>query len=425
MAKSRRLRARRPSPPPRLLEHGEFGTHDPPELQLAGRTDDAPMTLLRLGATDLERGVDAIRNGACPSAVVTGFGERADVIARARRATRELGVPWLTDPLVFLTALPGYRTSRHLKDLDYAPGRDSEPYGPREFDDLDLTRRVGRAVVGAQMDIGASGAWAGSFTLSGMTDPWLPIDQRLIRIGTDAGRAWGSPVIAAVPLRLMGFDSTEAQRLLVRALSACKPDAWLLMMDGVSESSSAERMVAALRLVLLLQVTNAPVIVGRSGDLRRFFWAFGVRGTEVGLGRLLRFYVPDYRKRSRGPGPTPGPRFEFPSLCCSLGQSNARDLLGAEVVPETNCGCPVCTLAYRRRLVELPGRIHRDGGSVPQYTGTVGARGAAARTGLQRPPVVGAMQWQRVGSSTERKRLSNASRGRLASTSATYARRPA
>jgi hypothetical protein len=183
---------------------------------------------------------------------------------------------------------------------------------------------------------------SGAIVVSRIDDPWLAVNQTLLRIGADAAAAWGVPLIAALPIRMSGFDGLDAQRLLVRALTARRPDAWLLMADRLSEDSGVERIVAALRLALLLQAASAPVILARAGDLRRLAWTLGVAGAEFGLGRMLRFAVPDFRKAKRGPGPTPGPRMKLPSLVGSAPFEQARRLVGAELVLEAECECPGC-----------------------------------------------------------------------------------
>lgn len=287
----------------------------------------------------------AIAAGARPTAVVTGMSEPNDTTIAARRRSRDCDVGWLADPLLFRTGLRGYRTAPKLEALDYTPGRDGDPYSPAEFDDADLLRRVGRSVVGAQVDLLASAAFAGAFVIERIDDPWLSVNQRLLRVGADAAAAWDIPYIAPLPARIAGFENLEAQRLLVRALAARQPDAWLLMLDGLSEDSSPERIVAALRLALLLQAGGTPVILSRGGDLRRLFWAFGVAGADFGLGRLLRFAVPDFRKGKGGPGPTPGPRMELPSLASSVPFDAACKLIESEVVAEADCACPACRSA--------------------------------------------------------------------------------
>jgi hypothetical protein len=341
MSGSRRLRASRRLPPLRLLELGDAGASGSTTLVLSGRPADPPSLFVRVGSVDLGAALRAVAAGARPAAIVTGLSESRDVTSRARRLTREHQIPWLCDPVLYRTALPGYRTAKHLQDLDYAPGRDADPYTAEEFENPALMRHVARGVVGVQMDVGASGSWAGSFVSSGMQDPWLRVNQQLLQVGISAAQEWSTPVLAGLPVRMMGFETIENQRLFVRALSSSRPAAWVLMLDGLTETSSPRRIVAALRLALALQASGIPVFISRAGALRRLFWAFGIRGAEIGLGRLLRFYVPDYRAGRGGPGPTPL-RFETPSLACSLSVSAVWDLLMAEVIAEADCDCPAC-----------------------------------------------------------------------------------
>ena len=353
--RGRRLRARRAAPPLRLIEQGEGGSASSTTARL-NLTGDGPITLMRLGRTDLTAGISAVRAGARPTAVVTALSESRDTTVRARRLSGEAGVPWLSDPSLFRAGLDGYRTAPNLQALDYTPGRDGDPYRPDEFQDDDLVRRVGRSVIGAQVDLLCGGAISGAFAVSRIDDPWLAVNQALLRIGADAATAWDVPLIAALPLRMAGFDDLEQQRLLVRALAARRPAAWLLMLDGLSEDRGSERTVAALRLALLLQAASAPVILARAGDLRRLAWALGIAGAEFGLGRLLRFSVPDFRKAKRGPGPTPGPRMELASMAMSVPSGQARQLLGRELVAEADCDCGGCSGAesLEARIAAIP-----------------------------------------------------------------------
>jgi len=297
--------------------------------------------MLRLGGGDLGSAARALAAGARPTGILTSLAEGRETTNRTRRVTREIGIPWFADPLLFRTGLEGYRTAPNLQALDYTPGREADPYRPEEFDDVDLERRVGRTVVGAQGDIGASGALSGAFAISEPSDPWLPVDRRLFELGADAAAAGGLPLLGVLPLRIGGFESPAAQQFLVRAFAENVPAAWFLMADGLAEESPAERMLAVLELSARFRASGPAVILGRAGDLRRLFWAFGI-GTESGLGRYLRFSVPDYRKSSRGPGPQGGPRIELPSLCCSLPYEKARRLCDAEMVAEAECNCPAC-----------------------------------------------------------------------------------
>src|SRR4051812_21856115 len=107
---SRRLRVRR-RPPLRLLEQGLMGSAPRRPLVFAAASNERPITLMRLGDQDLVPGMRAIEAGARPSAVITGLGERPELLRHARRLTSEARVPWFADPLLFKTALPGYRVA--------------------------------------------------------------------------------------------------------------------------------------------------------------------------------------------------------------------------------------------------------------------------------------------------------------------------
>jgi hypothetical protein len=311
---------------------------------------------MRLGRSDLEAGMRAVREGARPAAVITGLGEGLSTTSRARRLSATAGIPWMADPLLFRTALEGYRTPSALQDLDYTPGRDGEPYLPEDLASREVTNIVGRSVVGAQVDLQAGAVIGGGFTVSSIDDPWLKVNQHLLRVQADAAATWDLPLIAALPLRISGFTDLDSQRLLIRALMARRPDAWLLMADGLSEDSGIERTIAGLRLALALQAASAPVILARAGGLRRVALSLGVAGVEFGLGRMLRFSVPDFSKSGRGPGPIPGPHVELGSIGVSVPFVHADRFVREGLLAESNCGCSSCTQAasFDERMARMP-----------------------------------------------------------------------
>jgi hypothetical protein len=345
MANGRHLKTkRRPSPEPRLFDHGDSENlgGEYVSLQFHRAASRAPHLLMRLGPSDVAHGLEAIAAGAMPSAVVSGLNETEEFTSQIRRSCAERSVSWICDPQLWKTALEGYRTSPRLQALDYTPGRDADPFTADEFEDRAFLARIGRQVVGDQFDVGASAPLAGGFVARSPEDPWLEITAEMVRVGLAQRDTLGArPLIATVPLDLSGFLGLDSQRELVRMLGMHRPDAYLLMLSGLHQDSSPERLVAALRLSLLLQEGGAPVILGRAGMLRHLFLAFGVRGIEFGLGRLLRFAIPDYTSSGRRGGGVA--RFELPSLLSALVPEIAVAALAADLLPESDCSCPACS----------------------------------------------------------------------------------
>lgn len=340
MSPGRHLKSTRRPAAQRLFEHGEAGSGGPLSLQFHPQAERAPHLLMRVGPRDLPHALTAIDAGAKPAGLVSGLNEHRDFTIEARRSCARLQLDWFCDPQLWKTALPGYRTSKQLQLLDYAPGRDAEPYAAAEFENRDLERQVGGGVVGAQFDAGANGVFGGAFVMRSPADPWLDVSLRMLRLGLAERDLLGArPLVATVPLDLARFTDEQDQDQLIKALSAHRPDAYLLMLSGLDEDSSSERIVAALRLSLLLQQSGVPVLISRVGALRHLLLAFGVRGVEFGLGRLLRFSIPDYSKKG---GPGAEARFELPSLLGALKPGPALAALTAEVLPETNCECAGC-----------------------------------------------------------------------------------
>ena len=340
----RTLRAvRRPPAAARMLDDGDVAAGGGYLLRIREEDGPArPLLLVRLGSKDVKAAHRAIAAGSIPTAITVGLGELKQTVTAVRAIANNLEVPWGSDPLLYKTALAGYRTATSLQALDYTPGRDADPYLTAELEDDRLLRQIVRKSVGHQYDMGAGFVFAADFYIAGPDDAMFAVSQRSRRISMDARDAFGErPLIAPVRVDLRAFRDPASQALLVRALADRRPDGYLLHLNGLHEDSSVESIVDALRLMLALQSVGADVILARPGDLRHVAAAAGIRGVESGLGRLLRFALPDYSKGSGGPGPVPA-RFEFPTLVASLSGAATRVALEAGRLSECDCQCPSC-----------------------------------------------------------------------------------
>jgi hypothetical protein len=369
----RKLRAvRRVATVERLFADGEVPFDGAPMLKVRDGVDDRPLVLIRAGARDVKAVHRAIATGARPSGVTVGLGELKTTVRAVRQVSTALGVPWGSDPLLYKTTFPGYRTAVSLQALDYTPGRDAEPYSVEELSDAELLRQIVRKTVGHQFDMGAGFIFGADFYIRGIDDPMLAVSLRALALSIDARDAFGPrPLIAPVRVDLSNFRRPRDQALLVRELAARRPDAFLLHLSGLHEDATAGMIVDAVRLMLALQTVGGAVILARPGDLRHIAMAAGARGVEIGLGRLLRFSAPDYLRGASGPGPIPV-RFEFPSLVASLSGAATEIALEGGRLPECGCSCPTCSkhASIVDRVRHAPEHnMHMSVGSAKDATG--------------------------------------------------------
>jgi hypothetical protein len=307
--------------------------------------------------------------------VTVGLSELKQTIVAVRHVSRLLDIPWGSDPLLYQTALPGYQTSKSLQALDYTPGRDDDPYFITELQDDRLMRQIVRKGIGHQYDMGAGLALGAAFLVRTADDPMLTVSARALELSINSRNAFGPrPLIAPVHVDLRGFMHPQDQAVLVRGLSQHRPDAFLVHLSGLHEDATEAQIVAAIRLVLALQSVGAPVILARAGDLRHVALAAGVRGVEIGLGRLLRFSIPDYSKDAGGPGPVP-PRFELPSLVLSFNEAATHAAFDSGVA-ELDCACASC-VARASRAARMN---HGDEHNLHAVVDGAGGLGALAPT---------------------------------------------
>ncbi len=332
---------------------------------------------MRLGGQDLEAGLRAANGAAKPSAVVTGLAEPRETTIRVRHLTERGRGAVAGGPAAVPDRAGGLPDRAEAAGAGLHPGSRRRPLDvASEFEDADLARRVGRSVVGAQVDLLASGAISGAFVVERTDDPWLAVNQTVLRIGADAAAAWNVPLVAALPIRMSGFDALEAQRLLVRALAARRPAAWLLMIDGLSEDSSVERIVASLRLALLLQAAGAPVILARAGELRRWSGRWGWRGRSSASGGCCGLRSRTFERPSAGQGRLP----DRGRSCRRWPWRRSRRprLLGAELVAETDCPCGGCAEAETLEA-RMAGVAEHNGHAVLREAAQLAGRSPAER----------------------------------------------
>ena len=304
---------------------------------------DVPPMLFVRGSNDAAALVNAIMHDLNPSAVVMPITER-HAVGDVRRAAKEYGVPYAIDPFVFRTAYANFSRVSGLRERAFAPQDGLTPYQPDDLRALDEARRVAHGALDEQDECGADLLFAASFAIRDLDDKWLVRNAKLLQLSLGHADALGKPLFATLELPLEPLTNPDAQIRLANRFARGRPAGYLVNFDQLDGNCSASHLFWALRLMLLLQDSGAPVVLGRAGTLRHFFCAFGVGGIEDGLGRFAGFRLSDYRGERR-PFGKHDRRYEFPSLLTSLTRDQARAVLASGVVPEAQCECRACAAA--------------------------------------------------------------------------------
>jgi hypothetical protein len=275
--------------------------------------------------------------GARPDGFVVGIND-AGPLSHARRFARALGVRVAADPALMRMAFPRWAQTKSLRDLPYRPSGIA-PYRPDDLRALDAARRLARAVVDHQDQVGADVLFSATFALHGLGDPWLARLPTLLDASLAARDAYGKPMYALIAAGLEDLCSVDAQITLANRMGRGDPDGYWLGLDCLTAKSSTAELTFGLRLGLLMQERGRQCILARATSIRRLAWALGL-STEVGLGRYDGFRISDLRG-GPGPGYTPA-RFELPSLLTALAPASAASVLASGAVPEAECPCPSC-----------------------------------------------------------------------------------
>lgn len=308
--------------------------------------DAAPILLLR-GGNNAAALIEACVVGLNPSGVVLPITERYSV-GDVRRAAKASGVQFGLDPLVFRLAFPNFSSVDGLRRREYAPIDGLTAYQPDDLRSIEEARRVAHGAIDEQEDGGADFFLGASFAIRDLDDKWLVRNAKLLDLSLAHASAYGKPLVATLEVPLEALSTPEAQIRLANRFARGRPSSFLVNFDCLSPDALPTQLFWALRLMLLLQDSGAPALLGRAGASRHFFLPFGVGGIEDGLGRYTGFRLGDFNG-SRKPFGAHAPRFEFPSLLTALPPEKAAAVLESGVVPEAQCDCRACARASSSR----------------------------------------------------------------------------
>jgi serine/threonine-protein kinase len=314
-----------------------------PRLALAARhtrepypRDRIPKLYLRVRHDVIDAARVAL-GGVQPDGFIVGVNDRHP-LRDARRLGRALGVPLGADPALMRMAYPRWSRTKSLRELPYAP-QGLAPHHPDDLRPLDTARKLARAVVDQQDQVGADFFFSAAFALQSLGDAWLTRLPTLLDASLAARDAYGKPMYALVAVSLEDLCTVDAQMTLANRLGGGEPDGYWVALDCLNATSSTAELVFGLRFGLLMQERGRECVLARATSVRRIAWALGL-STEIGLGRYDGFRISDLRG-GPGPGYTPA-RFELPSLLTALAPDVALRVLASGAVAEVDCPCPSC-----------------------------------------------------------------------------------
>jgi hypothetical protein len=344
---------------PRLTSGaGQYGpAEQPASVAPLGRSagGEKPAAFLRVGEHDLADVCEAVGEALSPDGLVVGLSDLTKVISGARLAARRVEVPLLTDPVFFRCTLEGARVSQHLRSFDYAPNSGHWTVEQLRSDGWrDLVREVFEAQAGR-----ASGGWMAA-TIALDADPQtLAVNRRLVQASVQTRAAFGrEQLIAPLVINMDVYADHDAQLRLIRSLDGLGPDAYVVSLH--KPDGRPQRLVATVRLLLLLKSLGVPVLLARAGSLRAFALALGLDGIETGLGRLARFSLDDFY-RSGGVGNPPA-KYDMRPLFTLFKPVLAARVHRSGLLEEQSCTCQVCVDGWNAN--DVKGTVFHDAFSV-------------------------------------------------------------
>jgi hypothetical protein len=279
-------------------------------------------------------------------------GEVPDLALAAITAPRvldELGRAASFDPRLHVAVdtkvetTAGLAMPKAVRSRPYAP-EDGVPYRHEQLRDPDRAKRLARGDIAEQHGEGATVFRSPGFPFSGIHDPWIKRDVRLLSDALHARDVYDAEarLFATIRCDIDVLARREDRISIANRFARGTPSGYWVELYGLSPASDPSVTAAAFDLFLLLQEQGVPAIGVLPGPLVELAWSVGIAGAEVKLGRVGGAGAATVRTPTHGRQP---PRFEFTSIFDSLDPDDAEALLKCGLLPESDCRCPSCRLA--------------------------------------------------------------------------------
>jgi serine/threonine protein kinase len=261
---------------------------------------------------------------------------------------RNIGVPYLFDPVTYRLAYSSFAQTQGLVNLPYVPDPDNV-LAPAALQSLQAQQTYARRCIDWQLQWKCSVLVAPFHFCRDLGSPWTDIDIKLIEesIAYAKSQKNAPPVFAWMCINIEPYTIESNRLALLNRYSRARADGYFFYVDTFDErTNNPLQLRAYLDLIQLFQKLGKPVFSCRVGTLGLGFLAAGADGTTSGIASLTTFSENNLLvNRSSGYDMTK--KYYVPGMMLTLPVPMVEDILSDNRNLALRCSCPYCNGASR------------------------------------------------------------------------------
>lgn len=263
-------------------------------------------------------------------------------------ALRNLGIPYLFDPVTYRLPYSSFALTQGLVKLPYVPDPNNV-LTPNALQTLQAQQAYVKGCIDWQLQWKCSILAAPFHFCRDLSSQWTDIDIKLIEEGIAYARSQqgAPPVYAWMCINIESYTIESNRLALLNRYSRARADGYLFYVDTFDErTNNPLQLRAYLDLLQLFQKLGKPVFACRVGTLGLGFLAAGVDGTTSGIASLSSFSENNLLV-NRTTGYDMSKKYYIPGLMLTLPVPMAQDILSDNRNAALRCQCPHCQGAFR------------------------------------------------------------------------------
>ncbi len=258
-------------------------------------------------------------------------------------AYRELGIPYLFDPVTYRLTYSSFALTEGLVNLPYVPDPNNV-LSPRELQTIQALQKYAHCCIDWQMQWRCSTLVAPFHFCRDLGSPWIDIDIKLIEeaVGYASSLNGAPPVYAGLCLNIEPYTVAANRLALLNRYSRARADGYLFYVDTIDErTNNPLQLRALLDLLQMFQRLGKPVFACRVGTLGLALLAAGVDGISNGVASLSSFSEANLLV-NRSVGYDMTKKYYVPGMLLTLPVPMVEDILSDDRNAGLRCACPHC-----------------------------------------------------------------------------------